>query len=54
MGNYSMPKYFQNLPQIGKVLKKENPENVAELKKVEDEIHELTKAAEAAGRSDES
>ncbi|MCI2110636.1 MAG: glutaconyl-CoA decarboxylase subunit alpha [Acidaminococcaceae bacterium] len=54
MGNYSMPKYFQNLPQIGKALKKENPENVAELKKVEDEIHELTKAAEAAGRSDES
>lgn len=54
MGNYSMPKYFQNLPQVGKVLKKDNPENVAELKKVEEEIHELTKAAEAAGRSDES
>jgi glutaconyl-CoA decarboxylase len=54
MGNYSMPKYFQNLPQVGKALKKDNPENVAELKKVEDEIHELTKAAEAAGRSDES
>jgi len=54
MGNYSMPKYFQNLPQVGKALKKDNPENVAELKKVEEEIHELTKAAEAAGRSDES
>ena len=54
MGNYSMPKYFQNLPQVGKALKKDNPENIAELKKVEEEIHELTKAAEAAGRSDES
>jgi len=54
MGEYSMPRYFQQLPQVGKPLNKENAENVQEIKAVEEQIHKLIKAAEAAGRSDES
>ena len=54
MGFYSMPRYFQQMPQVGKPLKKANPENEEQLKKIEAEIHELIKAAQSAGRSDES
>jgi glutaconyl-CoA decarboxylase len=54
MGEYSMPRYFQRLPQVGAVLRKENAENTQEIKEVEEHIHKLIKDAEAAGRSDES
>ena len=54
MGFYSMPRYFEKMPQVGKPLKKANPENEEQLKKIEAEIHELIKAAQSAGRSDES
>ena len=54
MGEYSMPRYFQQLPQVGKPLNRENAENAQEIKAVEEQIHKLIKAADAAGRSDES
>lgn len=50
---YSMPGYFQNMPIVGKPLSAVNAENEAVLKKVEEEIHELVKAAQQAGSSDE-
>lgn len=49
-----MPRYFEHMPQVGKPMKKANPENEAQLKAIEAEIHELIKAAQSAGRSDES
>ena len=41
MGLYSMPRYFQNMPELGKELRSENAENTAELKAVEQEIKDL-------------
>ena len=38
MGNYSMPRYFQNMPTVGKPVRA-NAENVAELRAIEDDIH---------------
>ena len=54
MGDYSMPKYFQNMPTIGSPLRNKSEENAEALKKIEQEIHEAALAAEKAGRSDES
>ena len=54
MGFYSMPRYFEHMPQVGKPMKKANPENEDQLKAIEAEIHELIIAAQSAGRSDES
>ncbi|OCN03067.1 glutaconyl-CoA decarboxylase subunit alpha [Clostridium sp. W14A] len=51
---YSMPGYFQNMPVAGSPLSRLNEENEAEFKKVEEEILQLVKEAEDAGRSDES
>lgn len=53
MSNYSMPQYFQNMPQIGKNVNidKENEELIF---KVEDEIAEKINEIQQAGRSDES
>lgn len=47
-----MPRYFQNMPTVGKVVRP-NPENVAELKAVEEDIHAKIVAALAAGKKDE-
>ena len=52
MGNYSMPRYFQNMPTVGKAVRP-NPENVAELKAIEEDIHAKIVAALAAGKKDE-
>ena len=52
MGNYSMPHYFQNMPTVGKAVRP-NPENVAELKAIEEDIHAKIVAALAAGKKDE-
>lgn len=52
MGNYSMPRYFQNMPTVGKAVRP-NPENVAELKTIEEDIHAKIVAALAAGKKDE-
>ena len=54
MGLYSMPRYFQNMPELGKELRSENAENTAELKAVEQEIKDLIQTVENAGRSTES
>ena len=52
MGNYSMPRYFQNMPVVGKPVR-ENPENVEELRAIEDEIHAKIVAALSNGKKDE-
>jgi len=52
--NYSMPRYFQNMPQIGEALYGPEPENEQELKAVEAEIKAAVEKVLAAGRSDES
>lgn len=54
MSEYSMPKYFQNMPIVGKVINTPNTENEAVIKKVEQEIHEATKKVQSEGRPDES
>ena len=54
MSNYSMPRYFQNMPQIGEPLYGPEPENEQELKAVEAEIKAAVEKVLAAGRSDES
>ena len=51
---YSMPRYFENMPQIGKPLMNEQPENAAELQAIENEIHEMIASATQAGKSDEA
>ena len=52
MGNYSMPRYFQNMPVVGKPVKV-NAENVAELRAIEDDIHAHIVDALSAGKADE-
>ena len=54
MNNYSMPKYFQNMPTLGKPLATANNENIEALKAIEADIHEAIKTVQAEGRSDES
>ncbi len=53
MGNYSMPKYFQNMKQVGKGLKKIDEENQKLVKEVEAEIKKLRDEMHAAGTPDE-
>ena len=54
MGQYSMPKYFQNMPTVGKGLTAKNAENEASIKAVEEELTRLIKEIQAEGRPDES
>lgn len=51
---YSMPRYFKKMPVIGNSNHKINPENEAELKKVEQQIADEVRRVTAQGRSDES
>lgn len=51
---YSMPRYFKKMPVIGNNNHKINPENEAELKKVEQQIADEVRRVTALGRSDES
>ena len=44
-----MPRYFQQMPQVGKPLKKVDAANEEQLKKIEEEIHQLIKEAQEAG-----
>ena len=53
MGNYSMPGYFQNMPVIGKALRKVDANNEAVLKQIEAELKEFTEKSLANGTSDE-
>ena len=52
MGNYSMPRYFQNMPVVGKPVKA-NVENVNELRAIEDDIHAHIVDALSSGKADE-
>lgn len=53
MGNYSMPGYFQAMNVIKGDTFHENPENVKELKAVEEDINRKIKETLAAGTPDE-
>lgn len=53
MNNYSMPRYFQNMPVLDAPAAKPNDENIAELKQIETEIHEQAEAMLSAGVADE-
>ena len=53
MGNYSMPGYFQTMNVIKGDTFHENPENVKELKAVEEDINRKIKETLAAGTPDE-
>ena len=47
-----MPRYFQNMPVVGKAVKA-NPDNVEELRAIEDDIHAHIVDALSAGKKDE-
>ena len=47
-----MPRYFQNMPVVGKPVKA-NKENVDELRAIEDDIHAHIVDALSAGKADE-
>ena len=49
-----MPKYFQNMPTVGKGLAAKNADNEASLRAVEEELTKLIKEIQAEGRPDES
>ena len=49
MGYYSMPKYFQNMPTVGKALVNPNAENETEIKEIEKQIHDKVTEILAAG-----
>lgn len=51
---YSMPGYFQDMPQVGSPLASADPRNEAELRGIEREIQRLALEAQTAGRSDEA
>lgn len=51
---YSMPGYFQNMPQIGREMPMRKADNEEELKLVEKEIQDAIKASTDAGKSDEA
>ena len=53
MGNYSMPRYFQNMPTVGKPVRA-NAENVAELRAIEDDIHAHVVEGLNNGKADEA
>ena len=53
MNGYSMPGYFQGMPQIGKPLMSQDTENQKEILEVEKEINDLIIAGQQSGKSDE-
>ena len=54
MGFYSMPGYFQTMPQVGKPLKARNEENEQQILAVEKELYEAAVAAIQAGKADDA
>jgi len=52
MANYSMPRYFQNMPAVNKGII-DNADNAAELKAIETEIHNLIQKVQANGKTDQ-
>ena len=54
MNGYSMPRYFQNMPQIGKALNTENLDNREKIEQIEEAIYQMICDAQDNGRSTES
>ena len=54
MGNYSMPGYFQTMPVAPGKAFRPSPENVAELKAIEADVHAKIKEMMEAGTPDET
>ena len=54
MGFYSMPGYFQTMPQVGKPLKARNEENEQAILTIEKELYEAAFNAIQAGKADEA
>ena len=54
MGFYSMPGYFQNMPQVGKPLKARNEENEQQILTIEKELYDAAVSAIQAGKADEA
>lgn len=53
MDGYSMPRYFQNMPQLGKPAAPDS-DNKEQIRKIEEEIYQLIMDSRSYGRSDES
>ena len=53
MSNYTMPRYFQNMKVLNVPAAKPNPENVKELKEVEQDIHARAEKLLSAGTPDD-
>ena len=53
MSNYTMPRYFQNMQVLNVPAAKPNPENVKELKEVEQDIHARAEKLLSAGTPDD-
>ena len=51
---YSMPSYFQNMPQVGKAVAAPKADNVKAIKAIEEAIEARINEVQSAGRSDES
>lgn len=51
---FSMPRYFQTMPQIGKELVEVKEENAAELKQIEKAIHDQIAESTQAGKPDDA
>ena len=54
MGFYSMPCYFQTMPQVGKPLKARNEDNEQAILAIEKEVYESIAASIQAGKTDEA
>lgn len=54
MNGYSMPRYFQNMPQLGHPIAETDTENKDQIRKIEEEIAQLIYDAQENGRSTES
>lgn len=54
MDGYSMPKYFQNMDQLGKPLVKTDEENERKIRNIENEIYQMIQDSLEVGRSTES
>ena len=53
MGFYSMPRYFQAMPQVGKPLRAQKEENIQKILSIEEDIHRIAAEAIANGKPDD-
>ena len=53
MGFYSMPRYFQAMPQVGKPLRAQKQENIQKILTIEEDIHRIAAEAIANGKPDD-